>query len=182
MTIPQIPVFENNAIRFEKDVRAYFCKSEFTEYDFKRLTEMFINNSDVIFKEVEVIKIVEVERKRERLMKQNITISDIELLVCDFFGVELRLLKAKTRKREIVQARQITMHLSKIFTKHSLKTIGIHFGGRDHTTVIHSCQTVKDLMDSDNVYKAIVESLIEKMEIPLDQTPDADGCLSGGRK
>ena len=59
----------------------------------------------------------------------------------------------KTRKREIVQARQITMYLAKAFTKNSLKTIGEHFGGRDHTTVIHSCQTVKDLMDTDTVFR-----------------------------
>jgi chromosomal replication initiator protein len=71
----------------------------------------------------------------------------------------------KTRKREIVQARQITMYLAKTFTKNSLKTIGEHFGGRDHTTVIHSCQTVKDLMDTDSMFKESVLELQQKVQL-----------------
>src|SRR6186713_3233715 len=81
---------------------------------------------------------------------KEITIDTIQRMVCEFFDVSYDKLLQKTRKREIVQARQITMYLAKAFTKNSLKTIGEHFGGRDHTTVIHSCQTVKDLMDTDS--------------------------------
>ena len=51
------------------------------------------------------------------------------------------------------------------FTKNSLKTIGEHFGGRDHTTVIHSCQTVKDLMDTDSVFKENVLELTQKVQL-----------------
>ena len=68
-------------------------------------------------------------------------------------------------KREIVQARQITMYLAKAFTKNSLKTIGEHFGGRDHTTVIHSCQTVKDLMDTDSLFRENVMELQQKVQL-----------------
>ena len=64
-----------------------------------------------------------------------------------------------------VQARQITMFLAKAFTKNSLKTIGEHFGGRDHTTVIHSCQTVKDLMDTDSLFKESVMELQQKVHL-----------------
>ena len=67
--------------------------------------------------------------------------------------------------REIVQARQITMFLAKAFTKNSLKTIGEHFGGRDHTTVIHSCQTVKDLMDTDGSFRESVLELQQKVQL-----------------
>ena len=74
----------------------------------------------------------------------------------------------KTRKREIVQARQITMYLAKAFTKNSLKTIGEHFGGRDHTTVIHSCQTVKDLMDTDSIFRENVMELTQKVQLGSD--------------
>src|SRR5882762_8397686 len=82
-----------------------------------------------------------------RTSSKEITIDAIQKMVCEFFDVPYDRLLHKTRKREIVQARQISMYLAKAFTKNSLKTIGEHFGGRDHTTVIHSCQTVKDLMD-----------------------------------
>jgi chromosomal replication initiator protein len=57
------------------------------------------------------------------------------------------------------------MFLAKKFTKNSLKTIGEHFGGRDHTTVIHSCQTVNDLMDTDGVFRDQVKELQQKVQL-----------------
>jgi chromosomal replication initiator protein len=75
------------------------------------------------------------------------------------------LLKSKTRKREIVQARQISMYFSKQLTKSSLKNIGMHFGGRDHSTVIHACQTVNDLMDTDKKFKRDVEEISKRIKI-----------------
>jgi chromosomal replication initiator protein len=95
---------------------------------------------------------------------KEVTIDTIQKMVCDYFELPYDKLLQKTRKREIVQARQITMYLSKIFTKNSLKTIGNHFGGRDHTTVIHSCQTVKDLMDTDNIFRESVLELQQKVQ------------------
>jgi len=96
---------------------------------------------------------------------KEITIDTIQKMVCDYFDVPYEKLLQKTRKREIVQARQITMFLAKAFTKNSLKTIGEHFGGRDHTTVIHSCQTVKDLMDTDILFKESVIELQQKVQL-----------------
>ncbi|MCU7548134.1 chromosomal replication initiator protein DnaA [Chitinophagaceae bacterium LB-8] len=96
---------------------------------------------------------------------KEITIDTIQRMVCDYFEVPYDKLLQKTRKREIVQARQITMYLAKAFTKNSLKTIGEHFGGRDHTTVIHSCQTVKDLMDTDGVFRDNVLELQQKVQL-----------------
>jgi chromosomal replication initiator protein len=96
---------------------------------------------------------------------KEITIDSIQKIVCEYFDVGFEKLLQKTRKREIVQARQITMFLSKMFTKNSLKTIGEHFGGRDHTTVIHSCQTVKDLMDTDTLFKEHVLELQQKVQL-----------------
>src|SRR3982751_3629869 len=96
---------------------------------------------------------------------KEITIDTIQRMVCEYFDVSYDKLLQKTRKREIVQARQITMYLAKAFTKNSLKTIGEHFGGRDHTTVIHSCQTVKDLMDTDTVFRENVLELQQKVQL-----------------
>jgi len=96
---------------------------------------------------------------------KEITIDAIQKMVCEYFDVSYDKLLQKTRKREIVQARQITMYLAKTFTKNSWKTIGEHFGGRDHTTVIHSCQTVKDLMDTDSLFKESVMELQQKVQL-----------------
>lgn len=96
---------------------------------------------------------------------KELTIDTIQKMVCEYYHVPYDKLLEKTRKREIVQARQISMFLAKMFTKSSLKTIGEHFGGRDHTTVIHSCQTVRDLMDTDINFKDGVMSLQQRLQL-----------------
>lgn len=73
-------------------------------------------------------------------------------IVSGYFHLDPDMLIKKTRKREIVMARQIAMYMLKSKTRLSLKAIGMGFGGRDHTTVIHSCQMVRDLMDIDSGY------------------------------
>ena len=86
----------------------------------------------------------------------------IQKTCSDYFGIKLDDLKAKTRKKEIVNARQVAMYFCKEFTNHSLKSIGYHFGGRDHSTVIHAVQTVNDLMETDNSFKNAVNDLRKK--------------------
>lgn len=98
-------------------------------------------------------------------VSKEISIEYIQKLVCDYFGITIDQVKSKTRKREIVQARQISMYFAKDLTKSSLKTIGMHFGGRDHSTVIHACQTVNDLIETDKKFKADVEELTKRIKI-----------------
>ena len=74
-------------------------------------------------------------------------------------------MRAKTRRKEIALARQLAMYLVKEITNNSLKTIGLHFGGRDHSTVIHACQIIKDKLDSDKKFKDIVSEIKRKIEI-----------------
>ncbi|MFN9582446.1 MAG: chromosomal replication initiator protein DnaA [Bacteroidota bacterium] len=98
---------------------------------------------------------------------REISIEFIQKLVCDYFTIPVELVKSKTRKREIVQARQISMFYAKDLTKSSLKTIGMHFGGRDHSTVIHASQTVNDLMETDKKFKADIEEIGKRIKINL---------------
>jgi chromosomal replication initiator protein len=93
-----------------------------------------------------------------------VTVEDIQRMVCDHLKVPQDLLRAKTRKQEIVTARQIAMYLTKELTNSSLKTIGMHFGGRDHSTVIHAYQTVEDMMKTDERQRAIVVQIRSKLE------------------
>ncbi len=88
----------------------------------------------------------EVLRKVAKRSAPILTIETIQRTVSRKFGIEEDLLRAKTRKQEVVEARQVAMFLAKELTNNSLKTIGIHFGGRDHSTVIHAVQTVLDDM------------------------------------
>lgn len=98
-------------------------------------------------------------------VSKEISIEYIQKLVCDYFGISIDMVKSKTRKREIVQARQISMYFAKDLTKSSLKTIGMHFGGRDHSTVIHACQTVNDLIETDKKFKLDVDELSKRIKI-----------------
>ncbi|WP_226390955.1 chromosomal replication initiator protein DnaA [Penaeicola halotolerans] len=89
----------------------------------------------------------------------------IQKTVSDYFKIDLKDLKDKTRKKEIVTARQIAMYFAKEYTNHSLKSIGYHFGGRDHSTVIHAVQTVNDLIDTDHTIRNAVAELKKKFKM-----------------
>ncbi len=97
--------------------------------------------------------------------KVYITIENITKMVSDFFKVDENKIRDKTRKKEIVLARQVAMYLSKELTKSSLKTIGLHFGGRDHSTVIHAYHTIDEGRKSDPALKEILETLKNSLEM-----------------
>lgn len=122
-------------------------------------------HSSLVKKEIDLDLAKKVLRNIVKTSSKEITIDTIQKMVCEYYEITYDKLQAKTRKREIVQARQISMFLAKQYTKNSLKTIGDHFGGRDHTTVIHSCQTVKDLMDTDTMIREQVKELQQKVQL-----------------
>jgi chromosomal replication initiator protein len=96
---------------------------------------------------------------------REVSIDYIQKVVCDYFDLPIELLKSKTRKREVVQARQIAMYFAKNMTKSSLATIGMHCGGKDHATVLHACRTVNNLMETDKRFRAYIEELEKKISI-----------------
>ena len=98
-------------------------------------------------------------------MKAPVSIEQIQRSVADFLDIPFDLLRAKTRKQEVVHARQISMYLSKELTNSSLKTIGLHFGGRDHSTVIHACQTVDDRLKASPTFRQQVDQLRRRLEL-----------------
>ncbi|TGE19267.1 chromosomal replication initiator protein DnaA [Hymenobacter elongatus] len=95
-------------------------------------------------------------------VEAEVNLDFIQKTVAEYFSISLDLLKAKTRKKEVVTARQVAMYFAKEHTSHSLKSIGFHFGGRDHSTVIHSVQTVSDLIDSDKNFRNTIVDLRKK--------------------
>lgn len=97
--------------------------------------------------------------------KVNVTIEMITKNVCSYLKVDENKIRDKTRKKEIVLARQLAMYLAKELTKSSLKTIGLHFGGRDHSTVIHACASIEELKTKDSVLNEIIENLKNQIEI-----------------
>ncbi|WP_291778449.1 chromosomal replication initiator protein DnaA [Cecembia sp.] len=98
-------------------------------------------------------------------IETEVGIDFIQKTVSEYFDIKIDDLKAKTRKKEIVTARQVAMYFSKEFTNHSLKSIGYHFGGRDHSTVIHAVQTVNDFMETDTSFRNSVNELKKKFKM-----------------
>jgi chromosomal replication initiator protein len=96
---------------------------------------------------------------------REVSIEYIQKIVCDYFDLPIEMLKSKTRKREVVQARQISMYFSKKMTKSSLANIGAHCGGKDHATVLHACRTVVNLSETDKQFRVYLEELEKKLTI-----------------
>ncbi len=97
--------------------------------------------------------------------KRELSIEYISKVVSDYFDMHVDTLQAKTRKREIVQARQIAMFFSKSLTKHSLASIGAQIGSKDHATVLHACKTVTNLKDTDKNFRQYVEDIEKKLKM-----------------
>ncbi|MCZ7557439.1 MAG: chromosomal replication initiator protein DnaA [Bacteroidia bacterium] len=95
--------------------------------------------------------------------KKELSIENIQKIVADFFKVSENSLRMKTRKQEIVLPRQVAMFLCKKMTRASLKTIGLHFGGRDHTTIIHACRTIEQAMENDASLAGHVEQIEKQL-------------------
>lgn len=96
---------------------------------------------------------------------REISIDYIQKVVCDYFNLPVDIINSKTRKREIVQARQLAMYFSKKHTKSSLATIGLHCGNKDHATVLHACRTINNLVETDKQFRIYVEELDKKIKI-----------------
>jgi chromosomal replication initiator protein len=94
---------------------------------------------------------------------REISIDFIQKVVSDYFNLPLELLKSKTRKREVVQARQIAMFFAKSMTKSSLASIGLQCGGKDHATVLHACRTVNNLMETDKKFRVYIDEIEKKI-------------------
>ncbi len=92
------------------------------------------------------------------------TVEKIRDTVCEYFSLTVDAISTKSRKREVVQARQIAMYLSKQMTKNSLASIGNLIGQRDHATVLHACKIVSDLMEFDKNFRASVEEIEEMLK------------------
>lgn len=116
-------------------------------------------------KEVDIDLAREVLRSIVNDIKSPLTVEEIQRIVAEFYDIPNDLLRAKTRKQEIVIARQVAMYLAKELTNSSLKTIGLNFGGRDHSTVIHAYQTVEEQIKIDPKFRSSMEQLKRKIEI-----------------
>ena len=122
------------------------------------LAQSLLNKKEITISlaEKSLVTLIQTQRKE-------ISIDYIQKVVCDYFKIPIEKVQSKTRKRDIVQARQLAMFFAKKYTNASLASIGTQIGKRDHATVLHACKTVKNLSETDKVFKGYVEDLRRKI-------------------
>jgi len=116
-------------------------------------------------KEITLSLAKEIVEKFVKNTKREVSIDYIQKVVSDYFQMDVEVLQSKTRKRHIVQARQLAMFFAKKFTKASLASIGSQIGKRDHATVLHACKTVDNLSSTDKQFRKFVEDLTKKLSV-----------------
>ncbi|MBU2940639.1 chromosomal replication initiator protein DnaA [Lacinutrix sp. C3R15] len=116
-------------------------------------------------KEVTIDLAKQVVEKFVKNTKREVSIDYIQKIVSDYFQMDVDTLQSKTRKRHIVQARQLAMFFAKKLTKASLASIGSQIGKRDHATVLHACKTVDNLTATDKQFRKYVEDLTKKLSV-----------------
>ena len=138
-------------------------KSNFRELEGALIS--LIANATLAHKEITVELAETITEKIVGEQQTDITIDKVQKVVCDYFNITRDTLLSKTRKRQIVQARQIAMYMSRSLINCSLSTIGAEIGGKDLATVLHACTTVNELMSTYKTSKQYVTD-IEKMLVP----------------
>ncbi|MFO7869057.1 MAG: chromosomal replication initiator protein DnaA [Bacteroidales bacterium] len=124
------------------------------------LAQSTINN-----KEITIDLAKDIVEKLVKHTQHDISIDFIKKTVCEYFSIPLDELKSKTRKREIVQSRQVAMYFAKTFTKNSLATIGAQIGGKDHATVLHACKTINNLVETDKRFKRYISDIEKRFKM-----------------
>lgn len=116
-------------------------------------------HSTIYNKEIDLDLAQRILRKIVRNETKAITIDTIIETVCQHFEIETSVIHTKSRKREVVQVRQIAMYLAKKHTDSSSSKIGQLIGGKDHATVLHACKIVKELSEVDKIFRADLENI-----------------------
>lgn len=158
----------NDGIELERDVIeyiAYHVNTSIRELEGALIS--ILGHATFNKREINIALAKEILNNFIKKSSKELTIEHIQRLVGDHLQISVEDIKSKTRKREIVQARQISMFFSKKMTNSSLCVIGKHFGDRDHSTVIHACQTVNDLMETDKEYNNLINEIQKIININI---------------
>ena len=116
-------------------------------------------------KEITVDLAKEVLKDTIRNGTKQISIEQIQKRVAASYNLSPEMLCSKRKTQEIALARQVAMYLTRSLTNNSLKTIGLHFGGRDHSTVIHACTLVGENIKKDYNFKLKVDEIINSLYV-----------------
>ncbi len=153
-----------DGIDFSEDVIDYICK--YVNNNVRELEGVMISllaQSTFIKRDLTVDVVKDILGTIVKTATEELTVDKIQQVVCDHFKISGDLLQTKTRKREVVQARQLAMYFSKNYTKFSLAYIGSQIGKKDHATVLYACKAVTNLIATDKSFRMDVEDIQRKL-------------------
>ena len=155
-----------DGVEIEEDIIEYVAKNIKTNVrELEGAIISLIAQSSFNKAEITLDLAKEVVMKFVKNTKREVSIDYIQKVVSDYFQMDVETLQSKTRRRHIVQARQLAMYFAKKFTKASLASIGNQIGKRDHATVLHACKTVDNLSFTDKQFRKYVEDLSQKLSL-----------------
>ena len=155
--------FYNDGANVSDDIIAYLAENIRTNIrELEGVSNSLIAQAAFNRKEYSIELAQSIIEKSVKNKKNDLTIDHIQKIIVDYFNLEIDELHSKTRKRNVVQARQLAMYFSKKYTKNSLSTIGSQIGQRDHATVLYACKTVENLIETDREFKKYVSDLETK--------------------
>ena len=157
---------ENNGISFPKEVVDYLAlRITSNTRELEGAMIAILAQASLNHREITVELAKEMVDKYVKSNAKEISIEYIQKIICDYFKIPTDTINANTRKREIVQARQLSMYFAKKYTKLPLSLIGAYCGNKDHATVLHACKQVTNLYETDKKMKLYVDDIDKKMKI-----------------
>lgn len=163
---------EMEGIQIPEDVISYIAQSITTSVrELEGALISIMAHSSINKREITVALAKEIVDKYAKNINREITVDMIQKIVCEYFNLKPEELKAKTRRREIVQPRQIIMYFAKKYTKASLQAIGAMCGGKDHSTVLHACRNIEDLRETDKQIRHYLEEIDKKLNLSITTKP-----------
>ncbi|MDR2936575.1 MAG: chromosomal replication initiator protein DnaA [Rikenellaceae bacterium] len=122
-----------------------------------------VANASFLGRKITVALAKEILKVYVKYTRKEITIDNICECVCQHFSLSAEKFGSKKRTREIAQARQVAMYLSKSHTKASLTAIGTAIGGKNHATVLHACKAINNLMETDKDFRSQIDEIEKKI-------------------
>lgn len=124
-----------------------------------------IGQSSLLRKPITIELARQIAKNITPMRRVQISMETIAESCASFYQISLADLKDRGRKKEVAAARQVAMYVCHKLTRHSLRGIALHFGRRDHSTVIHAIKTVEDGMSADPAFRTEVEDQIRDLEL-----------------
>ena len=157
-----------DGLKFPPEVIDYIAENVSDSVrDLEGIVISIMAHSTIYNKEIDLELAQRIVRKVVNCESKAVTVDDIITTVCRHFNLDASVIHTKSRKREVVQARQIAMYLAKKNTDFSTAKIGTLIGNKDHATVLHACKTIKELTEVDKSFRAEIDEIQADLKLSL---------------